>query len=269
MVTRRSDPGTMPEGSAAWDAHVVYPEGDGQPLAEIQIHGAVIVDLMEKLQDFFADRPDVYVWMNLFVYYERGNPAAVVAPDVFVAIGAAKEPPRRTYRIWQEGVPPRSSSRSRPSRRGRTICTRSGRSMPRSACRNTTRRRCGTLPARSGLDHSYRDTPYGESGVACRRLRCMRMARPSREGEMVVTTGQSTQQSQGVGSPISNEAYNVISALHSKLEGLEAYRKYQQDGGQIWQQLSQQDTQAVQTLVGELERLVREGRFRMGQPGQG
>jgi hypothetical protein len=78
------------------------------------------------------------------------------------------------------------------------------------------------------------------------------------------------QQSQGIGSPISNEAYNVLSALHSKLEGLEAYRKYAQDGDQqIWQQLSQQDTQAVQTLVGELERLVREGRFRMGQPGQG
>ena len=84
-----------------------------------------------------------------------------------------------------------------------------------------------------------------------------------------MTTGRSGQQSQGVGSPISNEAYNVLSALHSKLEGLEAYRKYQQDGGQIWQQLSQQDTQAVQTLVGELERLVQEGRFRMGQPGQG
>ena len=83
-----------------------------------------------------------------------------------------------------------------------------------------------------------------------------------------MTTGQSTQQSQGVGSPISNEAYNVISALHSKLEGLEAYRKYQQDGGQIWQQLSQQDNQAVQTLVQELERLVQQGKLRMGQPGQ-
>ena len=74
--------------------------------------------------------------------------------------------------------------------------------------------------------------------------------------------------SQGVGSPISNEAYNVLSALHSKLEGLEAYRKYQQDGGQIWQQLSQQDNQAVQTLIQELERLVRDGKFRMGTPGQ-
>ena len=74
---------------------------------------------------------------------------------------------------------------------------------------------------------------------------------------------------QGVGSPISNEAYNVLSALHSKLEGLEAYRKYSRDGdARIWQQLSQQDTQAVETLVGALERLVQEGKFRMGQPGR-
>ena len=74
---------------------------------------------------------------------------------------------------------------------------------------------------------------------------------------------------QGVGSPISNEAYNVVSALHAKLEGLEAYRKYQQDGeSQVWQQLSDADNQAVQTLIGELERLVQQGRFRMGQPGQ-
>src|SRR3712207_1654001 len=42
---------------------------------------------------------------------------------------------------------------------------------------------------------------------------------------------------QGIGSPISNEAYNVLSALHAKLEGQEAYRKYQQSGGgQLWQQ---------------------------------
>ena len=35
-------------------------------------------------------------------------------------------------------------------------------------------------------------------------------------------TGQQFQQAQGVGSPISNEAYNVLTALQSKLEGLEA-----------------------------------------------
>ncbi len=68
---------------------------------------------------------------------------------------------------------------------------------------------------------------------------------------------------QGVGSPISNEAYNVITALQAKLEGLEAYRKYQKDGGSsIWQELSQADIQCVTTLVDELENLVKGGKLR-------
>ena len=74
---------------------------------------------------------------------------------------------------------------------------------------------------------------------------------------------------QGIGSPISNEAFNVISALHKKLEGLEAFRKYNKDGNdRVWSELSRHDNEAVRLLVDELERLVREGRFRMGQPGQ-
>lgn len=74
---------------------------------------------------------------------------------------------------------------------------------------------------------------------------------------------------QSVGSPITNEAYNVVAALHEKLEGLEAYRKYAKDpNGQIWQNLSQLELKAVATLVDELERLVKEGKFRMREPGR-
>ncbi len=69
--------------------------------------------------------------------------------------------------------------------------------------------------------------------------------------------------------PITNEAYNVLAALHSKLEGLEAYRKFQQSGdNQTWQQLSQMDNQAVELLVQRLEQLVRDGKFRPQQPGR-
>ena len=39
-------------------------------------------------------------------------------------------------------------------------------------------------------------------------------------------TTTATRSGQSVGSPISNEAYNVLTSLQSKLEGLEAYRKY-------------------------------------------
>jgi hypothetical protein len=72
-----------------------------------------------------------------------------------------------------------------------------------------------------------------------------------------------------VGSPISNEAYNVISALASKLEGLEAYRKYAKDGsGQIWQQLTQIEVQGVEKLCDELEQIVKDGKLRMKTPGK-
>ncbi len=91
----------------------------------------------------------------------------------------------------------------------------------------------------------------------------------SKKEGATMSTGSSGQQSQGVGSPISNEAYNVLAALHAKLEGLEAMRKFSAQGNQpIWQQLSERDNEAVQVLVQELERLVREGRLRPGQPGQ-
>jgi hypothetical protein len=79
----------------------------------------------------------------------------------------------------------------------------------------------------------------------------------------------SGQGAQGVGSPISNEAYDVLAALHSKLEGMEAYRKYAQTGQtQLWRQLTQLDTQAVELLVQELEQLVRDDKLRLRQPGQ-
>jgi hypothetical protein len=67
----------------------------------------------------------------------------------------------------------------------------------------------------------------------------------------------------GVGSPISNEAYNVIACLHEKLQGLEAMRKFSKDAGeQIWKQVAQLDLQAVDVLLGELERLCTGGKLR-------
>jgi len=37
----------------------------------------------------------------MFIYYEEGNPEAVVAPDVFVVLGTAKHD-RASYMLWQE-----------------------------------------------------------------------------------------------------------------------------------------------------------------------
>ncbi len=64
---------------------------------------------------------------------------------------------------------------------------------------------------------------------------------------------------------VDNEVYNLIATLATKLQGLAAYDKYQQDGqanDPIWQELRQQDTQAVARLMGQLEQFAQQGRLR-------
>jgi Uma2 family endonuclease len=82
-----------------------YPETDGKPMAETDVHIDVLIYLREALRDHFRDAPQVYVAGNMLFYYEEGNPAACVTPDVFVVQGVAKGE-RRTYRLWEEGQPP-------------------------------------------------------------------------------------------------------------------------------------------------------------------
>lgn len=51
--------------------------------------------------------------------------------------------------------------------------------------------------------------------------------------------------------PVDNLTYDLVSVLHTKLEGLEAYKKYVQDAQddqeclQLFQQLQQQDMQVA------------------------
>jgi Uma2 family endonuclease len=84
---------------------VYYPESDGKPMGETDVHIDALIYLREALRDHFRDDPQMYVAGNMLLYYEEGNPAACVAPDVFVVQGVAKAE-RRTYRLWDEGQPP-------------------------------------------------------------------------------------------------------------------------------------------------------------------
>jgi Uma2 family endonuclease len=83
-----------------------YPDSDGEPMAETQLHAAAMVELWQSLTGYFSTRADVYVGINMFLYYEQGNPRARRAPDVFVSIGVSGNHPRRSFRIWEEKVPP-------------------------------------------------------------------------------------------------------------------------------------------------------------------
>jgi Uma2 family endonuclease len=84
---------------------IYYPESDGKPMGETDVHIDALIYLREALRDYFRDDPQVYVAGNMLLYYEEGNPAACVAPDVFVVHGVAKGQ-RRTYCLWDEGQPP-------------------------------------------------------------------------------------------------------------------------------------------------------------------
>lgn len=83
---------------------VEYPYSDGKPL-ESDVHREGMADLITGLRECFRDRPDVYVAGNLFLYYKRGDPRSVVAPDVFLVQGVHNGR-RKTYKLWEEGRVP-------------------------------------------------------------------------------------------------------------------------------------------------------------------
>ena len=86
-----------------------YPDSDGEPVAETPVHFEEIVYVWEVLVDRFEDDPNVFVGANMFLYYRRGDPRGVVAPDGFVVKGVPKLPggvERRKYLLWQEGQAP-------------------------------------------------------------------------------------------------------------------------------------------------------------------
>ena len=82
---------------------VEYPEADGKPMAESIIHLRVAIDVITPLQDRYRGRLDAFVGGNLMMYYEEGNPRRSVSPDVFVTLGVPSEPPRPTWKVWEEG----------------------------------------------------------------------------------------------------------------------------------------------------------------------
>jgi len=84
---------------------IYYPESDGEPMGETDFHIDVILYLKQALRHLFREASQTYVAANMFFYYEKGNPAAVSAPDAFVVKGISKHQ-RRTYKLWEEGVVP-------------------------------------------------------------------------------------------------------------------------------------------------------------------
>jgi hypothetical protein len=70
---------------------------------------------------------------------------------------------------------------------------------------------------------------------------------------MTATPTQTPQRST-IESPVDDATYDVLMALASKLEAIDTYRKYADDGkdGALWQQLARDDRRHADLLLDEL-----------------
>lgn len=88
------------------DQPVVYPDSDGQPMAENTKQFRWIVTIKENLELLFADEPNVFIAGDLLWYPVEGNNLIRQAPDAMVVFGRPKGD-RASYLQWQEeNIPP-------------------------------------------------------------------------------------------------------------------------------------------------------------------
>ncbi len=80
---------------------IIYPDSDGQPMADNTKQFRWIVLIKENLELLFADQPDVFVAGDLLWYPVEGHPEIRVAPDTMVVLGRPKGD-RGSYRQWEE-----------------------------------------------------------------------------------------------------------------------------------------------------------------------
>lgn len=84
---------------------IEYPETDGKPMAETDIHRDEMADTIDALKYRYLAEVDVYVAGNLLIYFQEGDPGQRFAPDVFVVFGVPKRK-RRVYKLWEEKKAP-------------------------------------------------------------------------------------------------------------------------------------------------------------------
>jgi Uma2 family endonuclease len=86
------------------NTEVEYPESDGLPMRETDLHRWWMTRIGEWLRWRYQGQR-VYVSGNLLIYPEEGNNMRHVSPDCFVVLDC--EPGfRRTYKLWEEGKAP-------------------------------------------------------------------------------------------------------------------------------------------------------------------
>ncbi|MCO6480148.1 MAG: Uma2 family endonuclease [Phaeodactylibacter sp.] len=86
--------------------YLIYPESDGEPMAENTLQFEWIVLIKLGLEACFTDRHDIFVAGDLFWYPVEGRPDIRLAPDVLAVIGRHKGH-RGSYMQWlEDNIPP-------------------------------------------------------------------------------------------------------------------------------------------------------------------
>ena len=81
---------------------VIYPDSDGQPMADNTKQFRWILVIQQNLDWLFARHPNVFVAGDLLWYPVEGDNTTKVAPDVLVAMGRPRGD-RGSYKQWLEG----------------------------------------------------------------------------------------------------------------------------------------------------------------------
>ncbi len=89
----------------AAEDYVYYPDSDGRFLPENPTQARAIMNVRFALQHHFDRVANVVLEGDMFLYYEPGNPAASIAPDIIVVLDHDLGK-RGVYKLWEEGKPP-------------------------------------------------------------------------------------------------------------------------------------------------------------------
>ncbi|PIG93853.1 Uma2 family endonuclease [Gloeocapsopsis sp. IPPAS B-1203] len=82
-------------------SEVIYPDSDGQPMADNTKQFRWIVTIKEGLEWLFKDDPNVFVAGDLLWYPIEGNNVTRAAPDAMIVFGRPKGD-RGSYQQWKE-----------------------------------------------------------------------------------------------------------------------------------------------------------------------
>ena len=85
---------------------IIYPDSDGQPMADNTVQFSWIMRIYHNLSWLFADNSEVFVAGDLLWYPVEGDNKTRQAPDVMVVFGVEKGD-RGSYQQWKEkGIAP-------------------------------------------------------------------------------------------------------------------------------------------------------------------